>query len=186
MAIIRITTPSIADDAIDNTKLDLGDDYTFTGTIEGAGGGIFESQLLHIQDQKSSGTDGGDRNVGIQTRDLNTIRTNEITGASLSSNQITLPAGTYYIKAETDTYGDGAKVQAYLYSVTDGSNEIIGNSTVGNYIRSASVIGRFTTDTTRVYELRQYSSGAKATNGLGLASGQTTEIYTDVQIWKVA
>jgi len=38
MAITRIITPSITDDAIDNTKLDLGDDYTFTGTVEGAGG----------------------------------------------------------------------------------------------------------------------------------------------------
>ena len=38
MAITRITTPSITDDAVDNTKLDLASNYAFTGTITGAGG----------------------------------------------------------------------------------------------------------------------------------------------------
>lgn len=33
-----ITTAKIADDAVDNTKLDLTDDFAFTGTISGAGG----------------------------------------------------------------------------------------------------------------------------------------------------
>jgi len=34
-----VSTAKIADDAIDDTKLDLTDDYAFTGTITGAGGG---------------------------------------------------------------------------------------------------------------------------------------------------
>ena len=33
-----VTTAKIADDAVDNTKLDLTDDFAFTGTISGAGG----------------------------------------------------------------------------------------------------------------------------------------------------
>lgn len=33
MAITRIITPSISDDAVDNTKLDLASNYAFTGTI---------------------------------------------------------------------------------------------------------------------------------------------------------
>ena len=35
MAITRITTPSITDDAVDNTKLDLASNYAFTGTVTG-------------------------------------------------------------------------------------------------------------------------------------------------------
>ena len=38
MAITRIITPSITDDAVDNTKLDLASNYAFTGTVSGAGG----------------------------------------------------------------------------------------------------------------------------------------------------
>lgn len=34
-----ISTAKIANDAVDNTKLDLTDNYAFTGTITGAGGG---------------------------------------------------------------------------------------------------------------------------------------------------
>lgn len=40
MAITRITTPSITDDAVDNTKLDLTSNYAFTGTVTGTDGGI--------------------------------------------------------------------------------------------------------------------------------------------------
>jgi len=36
MAITRIITPSITDDAVDNTKLDLASNYAFTGTVSGA------------------------------------------------------------------------------------------------------------------------------------------------------
>ena len=54
--------------------------------------GAFEKQLLHVRDEKANGTAGGTNIAGVNIRDLNTIKTNEITGASVSSNQITLPA----------------------------------------------------------------------------------------------
>ena len=38
MALTKVLEGGIADDAVGNTKLDLGEDYTFTGTIVGAGG----------------------------------------------------------------------------------------------------------------------------------------------------
>ena len=50
-----VTTAKIADDAVENTKLDLTADYAFSGTISGAGGGkllqtqtaLFTSQSAH-------------------------------------------------------------------------------------------------------------------------------------------
>ena len=41
----NITTAKIANDAVENTKLDLTDDYAFSGTVSGAGGG----KLLQTQ-----------------------------------------------------------------------------------------------------------------------------------------
>ena len=38
MALTKVLEGGIADDAVGNTKLDLSEDYTFTGTIVGAGG----------------------------------------------------------------------------------------------------------------------------------------------------
>ena len=51
----------------------------------------FEKSLfppfLHIQDQKPQGTYGGTFTAGAwRTRDLNTVLTNTITGASLAAN----------------------------------------------------------------------------------------------------
>ena len=37
MSVTTIPTAGIADDAVDNTKLDLTANYAFTGTITGAG-----------------------------------------------------------------------------------------------------------------------------------------------------
>ena len=40
MAITRIIKPSITDDAVDNTKLDLASNYAFTGTVSGVASGL--------------------------------------------------------------------------------------------------------------------------------------------------
>lgn len=56
--------------------------------------------ILHVREEQAAGTNGGSFNNGSwQQRVLNTVVTNEITGASLSSNQFVLPAGVYRIKA---------------------------------------------------------------------------------------
>lgn len=152
-------------------------------------GGIFESQLFHVRDEKSQGTAGGDNIAGTQTRTLNTVKTNEITGASLSSNQITLPSGTYYIQANMPMFVT-QQSQGYLYNVTDSSNEIIGQNAKSNQSNDFSfVTGRFTISAQKVFEIRHYTSTvstAGSSRGLGREVNNTTEVYTDVQIWKVA
>ena len=45
MTVTTIPTAGIADDAVGNTKLDLSENYAFTGTVTGAGGG----KVLQIQ-----------------------------------------------------------------------------------------------------------------------------------------
>ena len=63
--------------------------------------------FLHLQDQKTSGTEGGNFTSGAwNTRTLNTEVTDTI-GSTLSSNQFTLPAGTYYIEASAPAYSVG-------------------------------------------------------------------------------
>jgi len=147
--------------------------------------------LLHVQDQKTSGTNGGSSVSGTQTRTLNTVVTNEISGASLSSNQITLPAGTYEILASAPAWATGAS-QVYLYDTTGiatllvGTTEFTSGGTPLAQTRSF-VTGRFTLSTSSVLELRHYTSSANAADGLGVAasSGQG-EVYSDVQIRKVS
>lgn len=187
MALTTLPTAALANDAVDNTKLDLADNYAFTGTVTGVDG-KFESQLLHVQDQRASATNGDSITAGSwQTRTLNTIKTNEITSASLSSNQISLPSGTYHIMAKANLF-DGNRHKIKLRNITDSSDEIIGSSeyshssyqdTTNSYLN-----GRFTIGGTKTFEI-QHRSESIATLGIASIFG-VIEVYADVQIWKVA
>ena len=154
--------------------------------------GVFESQLLHVRDEKSAGTEGGTASAGNNTLTLNTVLTNEITGASLSSNQITLPSGTYYIEASGMAfYVDRFKL--FLKNVTDNTNTIIGqNGFATNGVSSSNsslshVKGRFTIASQKVFSLVLYCEVAKGTNGLGVrVNDGATEVYHQAQIWRTA
>jgi hypothetical protein len=112
-ASVPLTSADIADSIITSAKIVDGTialvDLSATGTQDAttflrgdntfaSAGGIFESALLHVRDEKSNGTAGGGSTSGsYETRTLNTVMTNEVSGASLTSNQIILPSGTYFI-----------------------------------------------------------------------------------------
>ena len=152
--------------------------------------GRFESQLLHVRDEKANGTGGGTNIAGVNIRDLNTIKTNEITGASVSSNQITLPAGTYYIDGSAPTYRTGYS-HVYLYNVTDSANELYGYNDFANATDGAGrshVVGRFTISSQKVFELRHYTQSSVASVGLGLHQkfNSLPSTYAEVQIWRTA
>jgi len=153
------------------------------------GDGAYESQLLHVRDIKIYATDGGGASSGSNTRDLNTVETNEISGASLSSNQITLPAGTYFIMASVPTYKTGNS-KAVLHNVTSGAVNVVGTaeySDVSDNVLVRSFINkRFTISGTSVFEIRLFCGAAKSTNGLGIGYNvASTNVYTEVMIWKV-
>ena len=156
-----------------------------------AGGGIFESALLHVRDEKSAGTDGGGSSGGsVQTRDLNTVVTNEISGASLGSNQITLPSGTYYIDAYSNGYACNLH-RLFLYNTSDSSYTIMGSTgyarTTNAHQTITKVVGRFTIAAEKVFDLRQYFGSTQSGSGFGVSENASrTEYYTNVQIWKVA
>lgn len=154
-------------------------------------GNPFGAQLFHIQDQQTSGTYGGTFTAGAwRTRTLNTSVTNEITSASLTSNQITLPAGTYYIEATAPAHQCNAH-KAKLYNVTDAADILFGTSAFTNSVASYAVTesrisGRFTLSGTKTLELRHQCTSSRTTDGLGYATFMGTEIYSEVKIWKVA
>lgn len=153
-------------------------------------GGGFSNDLLHIQDQKSSGTNGGTFTLGAwRTRVLNTVVTNEITGASLAANQITLPSGTYYVEASATCFKVSNNALK-LRNITDASDEIIGTvhvtATTDATTVGPIVTGRFTIAAEKDFELQHQSTATKATDGFGQAgSFSVIEVYSDIRIWKV-
>ena len=160
------------------------------GTATGFGG-VFETQLLHVRDEKASGTAGGGSTSGsFETRTLNTVMTNEISGASLSSNQIILPSGTYYIDATAEAFkAESHKLK--LRNITDSSDVLIGTSAYASsgdlVANNSNVVGRFTISAQKTFEIQHRVGLTVATNGLGAsASYSVVEVYTNVMIWKIA
>jgi hypothetical protein len=140
-----------------------------------------------VQDQKANNTAGGAASSGVNTRVLNTIVTNTITGASLASNQITLPAGTYNITGFASAYAVGVH-KAYLYNVTDSAIAIIGAScaNVGGVAITgfSNIVGRLDLATPKVFELRHYIQAGGA-DGFGIATNAgMNELYSSISIQK--
>lgn len=152
-------------------------------------GNSFGGQLLNVVDSKASGTDGGSFSAGDwRTRTLQTVRTNLITSATLSSNKINLPVGDYYIFATIPAYGVGTSTTR-LWNDTSGALLIEGSGTVstsGNMVNSI-IFGKFTLAGTRDVIIQHRCSTTNAADGFGKAAnfGSSDEIYTQVSIWKI-
>lgn len=146
--------------------------------------------ILHVQDEKTSGTNAGSFTSGaFRTRVLNTVKTNEIAGASLASNQITLPAGTYEILAYAPAY-NCAFHWAKLVDVTNTVDLLNGSSmytsdTTSNVVTLSVIAGRFTLAAQAALEIQHRCTVTKTTNGLGIGTGLGTETYARALIWKV-
>jgi hypothetical protein len=191
-SIIRATNTSVTLEAVtSDTIADLivTNSATFQGATEAEQG--ITVPVLHVQDQKSSGTAGGTSAAGVNIRVLNIVRTNTIIGASLDigTSRITLLAGTYKITASAPSF-KAASHRIYLYNITDAADEVLGASSytgTAYAVTTHSLIQDiFTITATKVFELRHHIASAFATNGLGVGGnlGQV-EIYADVFIEKI-
>lgn len=148
-------------------------------------------QFLHYQHTEGSGVAGGTFAAGAWVRrKLNRLRWNSITGASVASDQITLPAGTYDLHAWAAAF-NVLENQLQIYDVTGAATLIAGSSEfappapAGNSKSLARL--RFTLTGTRVIELLHRCQQTRATDGLGRpASLGLTEVYAEVMIWKRA
>jgi hypothetical protein len=146
--------------------------------------------FLHIRDEKANGTQGGTFTSGaFRTRDLNTVKTNTIAGASLASNQITLPAGTYFMQGYPVAFRTDGNISR-IYNVTDSTEVALGiNNTSGSTFTAQSpsnVSCIVTIAATKVFELQHKCQSTSSTVGFGIrAECGTTEIYSEILIWKV-
>jgi len=147
----------------------------------------FAAQLYHLQDQKTSGTGGGSFTSGSwQKRTINTALTSGISGASLASSVITLPAGTYWIEVEAaQHYTNIHRVR--LQNTSDGSTTLIGMSCFSENgfggDEQATLRGMFTIASNKNFEIQHRCSN---TGTFGIQSSLGTEVYLDCRIWKVA
>ena len=148
------------------------------------------SAVAHVWDQKTTNVGAGDSDSTIdQKRDLNQFDDPDNIIVSLSSNQITLDAGTYMIDAAVP--GDGCnQFVSWLYDTTGVATLLDGTSCLsytGDRLPIHSLIrGRFTIGVQSTIEIR-FRCSTSQTNGLGRAANISghPEIYTVATISKL-
>lgn len=146
--------------------------------------GSNSQNMIQVQDQKTSGTGGGTPlSSGLRT--LNTTVVNQISGASLGANVITLPAGNYYTEAYS-TFSGTALYRIQIYNNTDSTPLLEGLSIAGSGAVSITSFanGYFTLATSKTVGI-YYQASSTPTNGLGLPASRGTEVYSDLRIWKL-
>jgi hypothetical protein len=144
-----------------------------------------------VQETQASGTDGGTFTSGAwRTRTLNTTQINTIGGASLASNQVTLPAGTYRVTGSCSGFAVNAHMAA-IYNVTNsaflvyGSQEFVGSA--DGIITRSDINAVFTIAGTKVLEVRHRCQTTRATDGFGRsASFSVPNIYAQMSFEKIA
>lgn len=148
------------------------------------------SQILAVRDKKTTGTAGGTFTSGAwQTRTLNEVVKNTISGASLDSNRMTLPAGDYVIWARAPAFKVDEN-QIRVQNVSDGTNLLFGGNAYsgsgGQYGSSdAECMGWFTLAATKNVEIQHRCVTTNASNGFGRPTGFGDEVYTEVLVSKL-
>lgn len=152
---------------------------------------VYDNNILIVRDEKTSGTNGGSSSATTwNARALNTTVLNTIAGASLVSDQITLPAGTYLVDASAPARVSNGH-QLRLYNVTGSTVLLTGTSefapSADTTITRSLLRGSITLASSATLRLDHYTSAAVANTGLGApVSSGTTEVYAEVMIRKVA
>lgn len=130
------------------------------------------------------------------TRILDTVISNQIINASLFTNRITLPAGTYYVQAECPVSASIAQntlinfsTVSRLQNITDSTTALNGlssggfafslSSTLTSAYNTNFVTGKFTIGATKVFEFQ--SKGISSIFGALSFQALTSNVF----IWKM-
>lgn len=177
------------------SEIAIGTNLSITGSTLNA---LQVLQYLSVQEQFSSGTNASTNVAGSNTRALNTVVANLMTGASLSSNLVTIPAGVYYLKGFAQAFqafgpGTGGS-QLSVFNTTTSTRMLVGSS-VSNAVTgtpgaatatfTSTVSGQITLGATSALRLDHFIANV-VTNGLGAASSSGWgEVYSGLEIWRL-
>ena len=183
------TALTIAADAVDIAMLSATGTASSSTFLRGdnawAAGGLFSSYAI-IADQKAQSTNGGTYTNGDwRTHDLQTEIADPDGIVSISSNQFTLAAGTYFIKWLM-VLGQVIYCKTRLYNITDSAESQIGMTGDGRAGTNLTGFARVTIAGSKAFEIQLKGTNTVASTGFGFASLFATEQYCTVEIFKEA
>lgn len=174
-----------------------------TAAIAALGADAFSTQSLMVVDQKTKGTNGGTNTAGSpggwwNKRTLNTVRWNDIAGASLASNEVTLPVGDFFVIACAPACGtsNGQTHKARFYNYTQTTAVVTGSSMANGLSAAADdatsyswMVGQFSNASgSNAFGISHWIKNAETNIGLGAATDAddaAVEIYAWAVIWKI-
>ena len=184
-----VTETKIGAAAVTNTKVAAGIDgakLVNTSLLDVTGVKQHYGQWRHEQ---ANGVSGGATGTGTWTVcPINTEVVDELS-ATFAANTITLPAGTYYIRAWHVIYQSGTGRLRWR-DTTAGSDEIYGSTIHTGLVSTldshpTELAGRFTTAGAD-FQLQVWTAAADA-EGLGrLSAAGIIEVYGSAELWRVA
>jgi len=148
----------------------------------------FSSRLFHVADERVSGTAGGAATSGSWLiRTLQTVKTNDIPGASLASNIITLPAGKYWCQFTAHFFQNTNNSQHRLYNTSLGEMIALSINAHADATSTSASGGaaQFTLQNPTKIELQYRVELTRGTDGLGEEMSWGVEVYANVYIWKI-
>ena len=187
---IEVPTKASAAEAVTGT-----DDAKFLTPLSGISTVLTYSPFLkfaYYEDQKAANTAGGSASPSgtYNTRTLNT-EVHDSIGCTLSSNEVTVPAGTYYVEASCPAFRV-ANHKARLYNVTNTAVLAYGTSEYGavgsgDLVSTRSwITTKFTVANSTAIRLEHAVNNPTNTNDYGRAANQTgSEVYSTLKIWRL-
>lgn len=171
------------------------------GSALSSGANPFGLALFHAQEvQAPSGGSQNSSAGGQQVVILNTVKTNEISGASLAANIVSLPAGTYFAEADVacawqPSVNQTGSYKIWLQNTTAGTQLVNGmtarlqpniisfSGPSSVYVQtSVSLRGRFTLAATSNLQIRGAGTFLSTIAGAGFVP----EVFSNLLIWKLS
>ncbi len=147
--------------------------------------------LVHYAEVQTTGTGAGDSVAAWTTRVLNTTVSASIAGASLGSNQITLPAGTYDVDASVPCFSNGTVTgfKARLYNAT-GSAVLLNGATSQSSVaceQRCFITGRFTLAVASAVQIEMIATAVRTSGwGVDAAIPATDNQFTDIVVRRIS
>lgn len=150
-----------------------------------------ELPLIMVEHIEATTINAAGGAAGVWTiRKMTTIRKNTITGASLATNQITLPAGDYRVKAWQEAFRVNG-CQGRVRDTTGAADLVLGMSALSDTGTDGDPVtlnldGYFTIGVESVLEFQMFAVVQNAASGMGAAgSSGASEIFANIMIEKL-
>jgi len=158
--------------------------------------GTINFQYAQFRNQQASGSGSGETlSASAWTqRALNTTAFNTIVGATLSANQISLPAGTYQVTAVADAQANSGVTSIghtlRVRDVTNSATLVVGPASAADtsgtqfLVCQANLQGRFVLAGTTTIEVDSWVSAAASGNAGTPATGEAN-VFVDIYLSKI-